>query len=89
MQKARYQEVASAITAVIREPHAVRVEFDEALNATTMHELVSAERDCCQSLSFEWDTYTRQLWVTVATPTMLPALDAIGAAFTQAQERIR
>lgn len=89
LQKARYQRVAGAITAVVRESHALRVEFDEAVDTATMRELVVAEHDCCPFLNLDWDDHTRQLSVTVTNQTMLPALDAIGVAFTQARERIR
>lgn len=89
LQKARYQQVAGAITAVAREPHAVRVEFEDSVDTTIMRELIAAERDCCPFLNLDWDSRTRQLSVTVTSQPMLPALDAIGAAFSQAREQTR
>lgn len=89
LQKARYQRVAGAMTAVVREPHMLRLEFDEAVDTATMRELVVAEHDCCPFLNLDWDSDRRQLSVRVASETMLPALDAIGAAFSQAQEKLR
>ncbi|MDE3132904.1 MAG: hypothetical protein KGL15_02430 [Acidobacteriota bacterium] len=89
LQKARYQRVAGAITKVVREPHAVRVEFDAAVDTSTIRELVVAEQDCCPFLNLDWDDRALELSVTVASETMLPALAAIAAAFSQAREKVR
>lgn len=83
-QKARYAALARSVTRVRREPEGVFVEFGAQVEVAVVEEVIAVERECCPSLRFEFDASARQLTVTAAEPAMLPALDAIEAAFADA-----
>jgi hypothetical protein len=80
-QTARYDAVAGSVAAVRREPDGVFVEFEERVDPVLVDEIIAVERDCCPWLHLEFDQAARHLAVTVTEVSMLPALDAIAAAF--------
>jgi hypothetical protein len=80
-QGARYRTIARSVTPVRREPELLVIEFGDAVDRALMDEVIAVERECCPSLRFEVDRTARRLTVTSIDTAMLPALEAIEAAF--------
>lgn len=79
-QKARYAQLASAVTSVRRDPDALVIDFDGRLDVETLEQAIAVECECCPFFRFAFDDQARRLRVTVAADAMRPALDAISDA---------
>lgn len=79
-QRARYSRLAASVARAGREPDALVIEFDRGVERKTLDEALAVERVCCPFFRFAFDEEGQRLRVTVATPDMLPALDAIAYA---------
>src|SRR3954451_7392690 len=76
----RYRMLGDHVAASEREPQALTVRFDEAVDLDLLLETVEVERGCCTFFDLATDVERRELVVSVADRERVPALDAIATA---------
>jgi hypothetical protein len=77
-QRDRYARLATHVARVDRAPQRLRVRFDTAVDHALLADTLAVEADCCSFFAVALEGDAAEL--TVPTPDLDPALDAIAHA---------